>query len=421
MIVQRVRISNFRGIEEKQFEFRPGFNLIKGENGKGKTSILEAVAVGLGGFVAGFDGVSTRHFSKQEIRRQYVLLGDGSYDERLMMPMEVEMDACIDHEEYRWVRRRSSVKAARSTVQPRKICKKAEAMALADGTELPVILYQSAARVWSQKRERSENVFRKNYYRTVGYMDALFDASNIKLLLNWCAKMEQVSWQKSMRIAEYEAVKRAVADFMTCMEQDGEFEIFYDKQREGLMLKKEETVLPVEDLSAGYQSLVWMVFDIAYRMAVLNPEKRGQISETGGVVLIDEIDMHLHPKWQWNIVEALRRVFPNVQFIATTHAPILFASAKNVWIIDIEGDEVCYSESHYGLDINTVLKVYQETEEVIPEVQKKVEHFYDLLDKQNYKEAEHVLRDLEAETAPAHPLTVRMRAALELEMITLEG
>lgn len=420
MVIQNVKIKNFRGIEEKEFEFKPGFNLIKGENGKGKTSILEAIAVGIGGFIAGFDGVSTRHFSKQEIRRQYVLLGDGSYDEKMIMPMEVEMTAIIDGRRYDWVRSRSSLNASRSTINPRKICKKAEEMSLAENVELPLVSYQSAARMWSQRREKAENVFRKSYYRTVGYMDALVDASNIKLLLNWCVKMEQVSWQKSVRISEYEAVKKVVADFMACMNQDGACEIFYDKQTENLMLKKDDCALPIENLSAGYQSLVWMVFDIAYRMAVLNPDKKENIAMTHGVVLIDEIDMHLHPKWQWNIIEALRKVFPNVQFIATTHAPILFASAKNVWVVDIESNEVTYSWSHYGLDINTVLQAYQETEEMTPEVKTKVENFYRFLDKKEYKDAESVLVDLEEETAPEHPLTVRLRTALELETIVLE-
>ena len=102
------------------------------------------------------------------------------------------------------------------------------------------------------------------------------------------------------------------------------------------MYKTEDLVLPVSDLSSGYQSLIWMVFDIAYRMAILNPNKRSEVCATKGIVLIDEIDMHLHPKWQWNIIDSLRKTFPNVQFIATTHSPILFASAKDVWIIDIE-------------------------------------------------------------------------------------
>lgn len=415
MKLYNVAIKNFRGIDACDINFKQGFNLIKGENGKGKTSILEAIAVGLGGFVAGLEGVATRHFSQDEIRKVYTTVGDGSYDKKIVVPTEVYLQAEIDGYNYEWLRGRNNIKASRSTIQPKNVCKKASEMANEMNRELPILAYLGAGRVWSQRRERVENVFRKQYFRTVGYTDALHDASNIKLLLNWCVKMEQVSWQKEMKIAEYEAVKRAVSDFMQYMEPGSECNIFYDKQHEELMYKKDDTVLPVMSLSAGYQSLIWMVMDIAYRMAVLNPFMKEQIAQTSGVVLIDEIDMHLHPRWQWNIINALQNVFPNVQFIAATHSPILFASAKNVWLIDVDGGEIEYSDSHYGLDINTAINEYQETLEMPLEVKRKTEDFNDAMDKENYEEALCILEDLEKNTAPTHPLLIQLRTRYEFE------
>lgn len=420
MIIERVDIKNFRGIEDATIEFREGFNLIKGENGKGKTSILEAIAVGLGGFVAGFGDVRTRHFSKDEIRKVIELAGDGSCDEKYQVPIEVTLKVNLHGKEYEWTRARASVTQSRSTLQPREICKKAEEMSLSSEEEYPILIYQGAGRVWSQKREKSENIFKKKYSRAVGYTDTLLEASNIKLLTNWCIKMEQVAWMKEQKISEYEAVKKAVSDFMTYINGAGSYKIFYDKQIEELMFSSENTVLPVYNLSAGYQSLIWMVFDIAYRMAVLNPDKRDNICETHGVVLIDEIDMHLHPKWQWNIIDALRNTFPNVQFIATTHAPILFASAKDVWVIDIENDEYEYKVSHYGIDVSTALKEYQETDEVPSVVQDKVNQFYDALDNEEYELAKEILEELEISTAPQHPILIQMRTRFEFETMELE-
>ncbi len=80
MHLKNVTIRNFRGIQDWTIELKPGFNLIKGINGKGKTSILEAIAVGLGSFLSGGLGVSSRHISREEIRREYLLNGDTSYD-----------------------------------------------------------------------------------------------------------------------------------------------------------------------------------------------------------------------------------------------------------------------------------------------------------------------------------------------------
>lgn len=204
MKLKSVKIRNFRGIEEWNITFEPGFNLIKGENGKGKTSVLEAIAVGLGGFVAGLEGVATRHISRDEIRQVYFTMGDGSYDKKVVVPTEVYLQAELDGEIYNWQRGRNDIKASRSTIQPRDICQKAGLMANEENKELPILTYLGAGRVWSQRRDRVENIFRKQYFRTAGYTDALHDASNIKLLLNWCVKMEQVAWQKerlqSMRL-----------------------------------------------------------------------------------------------------------------------------------------------------------------------------------------------------------------------------
>lgn len=415
MKLTSAKIKNFKGIEEWNIIFEPGFNLIKGVNGRGKTSVLEAIAVGLGGFVAGLDGVATRHFSREEIRQVYTTVGDGSYGKKIVVPTEVYLEADVDGVSYDWVRGRKDIKTSRSTIQPRDICQKASLMANEENKELPVLAYLGAGRVWSQRRERVENIFRKQYFRTVGYTDALHDASNIKLLLNWCVKMEQVAWQKEKKIAEYEAVKKAVSDFMQYMEPGDVCRVFYDKQQEELMYERGQEVLPVMSLSAGYQSLVWMVFDIAYRMAVLNPFMKDDIAKASGIVLVDEIDMHLHPKWQWNIINALRNVFPNVQFIAATHSPILFASAKDVWLIDVDAEEIEYSHSHYGIDINTSLKTYQETIEMPVEVKQKADAFHDAMDAEKYETALAILEELENKTAPTHPLLVQLRTRYEFE------
>lgn len=419
MYINNIRIRNFRGIKDSTIEFKPGFNLIKGENGKGKTSIIEAIAVGLGGFIGGFSDVSTRHFSKEEIRKEWKLIGDGSCSEFYKTPTEVSLNIEIDKQQYELIRSRASVKSSRTTTSPKDIVKYAELLQSDEKAELPIICLQGAGRVWSQKREKSENVFKTKYSRTAGYIDALADASNIKLLLNWCVKMEQVSWQKEIKIAEYEAAKQAVADFMKRINGEGEYKIFYDKQMEELVYSVDHNVATINSLSAGYQSLIWMVFDLAYRMAVLNPAKKMDIAKTKGIVLIDEIDMHIHPRWQWNIIEALRNVFPNVQFIATTHAPILFASAKNIWLIDVERPEVSYSESHYGLDVNASIKNFQETNDIPISVQKEIDSFYNAMDNGKFNEAKEILARVEEETKPESTNIVKMRARLEFDTMDL--
>ena len=88
-------------------------------------------------------------------------------------------------------------------------------------------------------------------------------------------------------------------------------EVMYSRAFEDIVYIENGETIPVNYLSAGYQSLLWMVMDMAFRMANLNPEKLS-LNQCEGIVLIDEIDMHLHPKWQWKIVESLQECFPKI-------------------------------------------------------------------------------------------------------------
>lgn len=422
MYLSRVKIKNFKGIGEKELVFAQGFNLIKGENGKGKTSILEAIAVGMGGFIAGIPEIATRHISINEIRKEYKLTGEGSCECIYRVPVEIEMHANIGDSEYRWMRTRTSVNSSRSTIQPRDIVRKAEEIASDESSELPILIYEAAGRVWEQKKQKAENPFGKKIVRTIGYMDTLLEASNIKMLRNWCIKMEMSEFKFKKEIAEYEAAKKAVSDFMQAINGDtiNKYMVFYDSQLEELMFQNEEKILRISDLSAGYQSLIWMIFDIAYRMALLNPKKGKDIAFTRGIVLIDEIDMHLHPKWQWNIISALTKVFPNVQFIATTHAPILFASAKNVQVIDIDHEEIQYCNSHYGIDINESIQQFQQTDEVPHSIKKLSNQIYDAVDNEKFAGAESLLKELTEVLEENHPLVTKFRTLLDLETMDWE-
>jgi predicted ATP-binding protein involved in virulence len=423
MFLKNIKILNFRAIENAEIKFENGFNIIIGDNGVGKTSILEAISVALGGFLVGIDGINTKHFRNEEIRCVSELLGQGSYNMRYITPIQVKCSIELEDENYIWTRSKSSIKASRSTVEPRDICKKASQISQnADGI-LPLLNYQSAARMGAQKREKKEDIFKKdNFSRNVGYTDCLSQESNVKLLLSWCKKMEQVSWQQSQKIAEYEAVKNALSKFMSIMDNSTITNVIYDKRQEELMYKDGHKVLPIRLLSAGYQSLIWMVLEIAYRMAVLNPNLLEDVTnETKGIVLIDELDLHLHPKWQWKVVTALKKTFPSIQFIATTHSPIILASCKNERLISIDSNmNIEYKKSLYGLPINDVLVTYQNSDSIVSNVKAKLAEFYKALVMQEYNNASDILTTLIDELGEDNPEIVGAKMTLDLEMLPLE-
>lgn len=395
MYLSNIHIENFKGIKTADIDFNRTVNLIIGDNGTGKTSVLEAISVALGGFLSGIDGVNTIHFSKDEIRRESQLTGTGSSNIAYKTPICVR--ACLelnigdenntDIHLFEFSRQKKSIKSSRTTVEPRDICRAAQIMAGNPHSILPVISYQSFSRVSNQKKDKWENPFSDDYSRVIGYVDCLEEAANDKMMTNWCKKMEQIAWQQEKPILEYEIVKKAVLNFMRFMQNDEKIVVYYDKRTEEMIYSNGGETLPIRLLSSGFRDLLGIVFDIAYRMAVLNPDLFEDITEkTPGIVLIDEIDMHLHPNWQWRVVDALKNTFPRVQFIATTHSPIIIASCKEEKLITLrledtfldKPSEIVPGKTAKGWMVDSVLKEHMHAGNRDPETEVKLKRLSEL-------------------------------------------
>jgi predicted ATP-binding protein involved in virulence len=179
----------------------------------------------------------------------------------------------------------------------------------------------------------------------------------------------------------YEAVKKAITD---CIEEYKE--IGYDVRHDSIMVKLNgEHWLPAYLCSDGYRNMIAMVADIAYRMAMLNPHLGPAVTQkTPGVVLIDEIDLHLHPKWQRRVVNDLKRAFPGVQFIATSHSPFIVQSLKSMEeLIKLDGqmepiENIDMSIEDIAEDIMNV-HIPQKSKRYL-DMMKTAEQYYDLLE-----------------------------------------
>ena len=131
-------------------------------------------------------------------------------------------------------------------------------------------------------------------------------------------------------------------------------------------------------------------------MALLNPQYLDDVlKKTSGIILIDEIDLHLHPVWQKNILKTLHRIFPCIQFIVTTHSPSVISSAKRNQLLILDGED-CYPCKYevYGKDVNSVLSEIMGASARPDDVEQKLSQFNDCLNNENLEMAKKILTDL---------------------------
>lgn len=165
----------------------------------------------------------------------------------------------------------------------------------------PVVLYLSSSRLWNENRNFGSLSLPD---RTDGYKNCLDKKHGTQLVFDYIKTIRNIA-----------------------SEEDGDI----------ALMKKDKTVLQFESLSDGYRNVIKIILDIAVRMCILNPYLKENVLElTPGVVIIDEIDLSLHPTWQRRIVGILKGIFPKVQFICATHSPFIIQSLEPGELISLE-------------------------------------------------------------------------------------
>jgi predicted ATP-binding protein involved in virulence len=191
--------------------------------------------------------------------------------------------------------------------------------------------------------------------------------------------------------------------------------IFDVKQNELMIhLKSLKDKLPFHVLSDGVRSILAMVMEIAFRCYLLNPHLNENAAlETPGIVLIDEIDLHLHPAWQKKVIGDLRKAFPKMQFIVTTHAPLVIGSLTEGKIFSIS-DNIAYDfPLQYGQDANSILNEMG-TSEMEDTLKSELNQYFLLIEAGHGKEAKALALRAELEKKLGKEHTELQRANMML-------
>ena len=423
MWIKEITISNYKAIREMNISFQRGVNLLIGDNGVGKTSVLEAITVAFGDFINGMSGVAKNGISPSDVRIDTKMIADASQGIVHYTPITIQTVFDTEEGEKRGeVIRRDETGKSKTRFAGKEVSDYANKQANDLSAELPLFCYYSTSRLAPPKREdfgaASKN---KLNDRRCGYIGCMENNLDIKALKSWCLKMEMAAFQQKREVAEYQAFKEIVADFMCEMNDLKEKpEVGYSRAFEDIAYTENGETIPVNYLSEGYQSLLWMIMDMAFRMAILNPGS-SSLKQCGGIVLIDEVDMHLHPKWQWKIIDALRRSFPNIQFILATHSPIIISSGKNAALLEIDrNQEITELSDAYAYSVADVLTYRQGSSEIPDKLKGQSKELEIVVNEKDYEAAKKILRSMEQQYGKENSLVKKGKFRLRMAGINFD-
>ena len=399
MQFKRTEIQNFKSIEKMSLNFSSGVNLLIGDNGVGKTTVLEALALSVQTYFSRMNDITKKGITQKDVRFTSSLVGDASQHRMYYTPTTIKSTVELGGVEYSSeISREDETNATRTKYAGKELATAGRELLNSQTEILPVICYFSTSRVVDTQKLSTSSVGKNKLNdRRCGYMDCLNATLDRKALTDWAFKMAMAEYKKGMPIAEYEAFKKAVGTFMQKMNDLDEIPLVeYTRDFEDITYTENGKTMLVNYLSAGYQSLLWMMMEISFRIALLNPEM-SDYSQAEGIVLIDEIDMHLHPRWQWKILGALLSSFPKVQFIAATHSPIIISSFRDAKLLSIGQNGVEELSGAYAYSIDDVVAYKQGSSGIPQELWQRKKEFEDAFyqrDKQNSQKALDGMKEL---------------------------
>jgi len=433
MKIKELNLRNFRGFKELDIKF-PSSNLAVfiGINGAGKSSILDAIAMFLSDFILNLiqkeDNVGIEFlFTNNDIN-----IVNYDYDIHNNITIESDtFDSIIPFERISWNISYSDPINGFEAYHLREVAdmifKESDIDKLEEYIEtiqgklkknqflnLPILVYYQTNRAilkdrFNQKNKRVtlpnqffayENAFTKN-------------VTNLSDFVSWFRFEEDLENEMKIKQKDFnainknlEVIRKAITTFLNQFpacefsdlhierrSQDKNFS-FHSAEESSLVIKKNGHDLKIDQLSAGEQIVLMMVSDIARRLAIANPSLPDPL-QGKGIVLIDEIELHLHPQWQRQIIPCLLHTFPNIQFIITTHSPQVLGNVDKEEVFILEDFKIVEKTPHTkGRDSNSVLYELLGVEERPKEYKDKLNQLYRLIDDEKFDEAKEILSEL---------------------------
>lgn len=358
---------NFCGIQDLQISFEQNTNLIIGENGSGKTSLMKGISKWLSNLFRFVPNLTYQEIEDGDTYFTSSSQGDSTAQIEYSYPTLVGGTLEFLRHLFSFTYSKNS-SAHNSDIDSDDICNKFLTLFNHDDQPLFLVDYLSAGRTYEDVTIRQFSMDKTPFSREDGYKDCLSakEEESFRKAEIWCLQMELLEFQRKKPVEEYKKLKNAVLKFFQTIEpEDQPTDIHFSTKFGTMVLVQGDEEKPIYSLSDGYKYLYGMILDLMYRATLLNPQADFPIEQTEGIVLIDEIDVHLHPRWQWRVIDALRAVLPKVQFIIATHSPMIISSAKDANIIRLlEPDQAINISGYYGTSTDDILRFSQGSTDV---------------------------------------------------------
>lgn len=408
MELQRLSLTNFRAFKQAEFEFKPGMNLIVGINGVGKSSVLDAIRVMLSHAIPQISDIKCypQSFDTDDITVD---------DETLIVSIDFANGenhftdlARVSRQKNIPTSKQGDVRVQSYNMEDQyklSFDTKTTDKRTSNSFELPLAVYYSTSRSVSTRLKQLRS--RRDDPRINALISRELQIRDFAAW--WLAQNALMKESRKPVFGKNMSILSAtIASFLETVDN-----LTGSKDPTTLYIKKHGKKIDIAQMSDGERGIIALVLDLARRLAQTYPKLDNPLKDGRAVVLIDELDLHLHPRWQRDITKKLTETFPGCQFIATTHSPQIVSEVEPEKIIILDENISPYRpDQSLGMDTNWILRHLMGTDELPAQTKKEYERISKLIEKEEYDKAESLINKLRKKYGET-PELVRLQTRID--------
>ena len=416
MRLENVVLDNFRAIEHAKMDLHGKSTIIFGVNGTGKSSVLRSIDLLFANIINGI-------VNRKELKQNYTIqLEDIQYGKK-----ETKISALInlENENIEYYRKmvRNTGKRSHNIASLKQITDIFHKQYITDEEQGNIAIFAN----YGTNRLVLDIPLRIRTHHTFdiysSFERAIENKIDFRTFFEWYRSQEDYENEYKIETGDLQyqdrALKAVKTAIMSMLDDCSNLRVAR-KPRLEMKIDKGNISLNVSQMSDGEKCTMALLGDLARRLTLANPMLENPLLGKG-IVLIDEIELHMHPSWQRKILGVLKHIFPNVQFIITTHSPIILSEVNEDYNLFFMGREETSIEIRKisqlnGYDANAVLEQFMGTSSINPETENFIESIYEEIERGEFENAERNISKLAEMTSENHQDVIMARMELKRRM-----